>query len=102
MRLRMVRAISTPFHESLSRTMAGADVKEFTVLGLKMWQQVVLGLVLGVITGLVMGAEAAQFKFLGTIFINLIKMVVVPLIFLSLVAGITSMGDSSNFKRVGN
>lgn len=81
--------------------MAGADVKEFTVLGLKMWQQVVLGLVLGIITGLWMGADAAQFKFLGTIFINLIKMVVVPLIFLSLVAGITSMGDGSNFKRVG-
>lgn len=81
--------------------MAGADVKEFTVLGLKMWQQVVLGLVLGIIAGLWMGPEAAQFKFLGTIFINLIKMVVVPLIFLSLVAGITSMGDGSNFKRVG-
>lgn len=81
--------------------MAGADVKEFTVFGLKMWQQVVLGLVLGIITGLWMGPDAAQFKFLGTIFINLIKMVVVPLIFLSLVAGITSMGDGSNFKRVG-
>ncbi len=81
--------------------MAGADVKEFTVLGLKMWQQVVLGLVLGIIAGLWMGPDAAQFKFLGTIFINLIKMVVVPLIFLSLVAGITSMGDGSNFKRVG-
>lgn len=81
--------------------MAGADVKEFTVLGLKMWQQVVLGLFLGIITGLLMGADAEKFKFLGTIFINLIKMVVVPLIFLSLVSGITSMGDGSNFKRVG-
>jgi len=48
-----------------------------------------------------MGHEAEKFKFLGTLFINLIKMVVVPLIFLSLVAGITSMGDSTNFKRVG-
>lgn len=81
--------------------MAGADVKEFTVLGLKMWQQVVLGLVLGIITGLALGHEAERFKFLGTIFINLIKMVVVPLIFLSLVSGITSMGDGANFKRVG-
>lgn len=81
--------------------MAGADIKEFTVLGLKMWQQVVLGLVLGIIAGFVLEEEAANFKFLGTIFINLIKMVVVPLIFLSLVSGITSMGDSANFKRVG-
>lgn len=81
--------------------MAGADVKEFTVLGLRMWQQVILCLVLGIATGFLMGEDAAQFKFLGTIFINLIKMVVVPLIFLALVSGITSMGDGANFKRVG-
>lgn len=81
--------------------MAGADVKEFTVFGLRMWQQVVVCLVLGIIAGFVMKEDAAQFKFLGTIFINLIKMVVVPLIFLALVSGITSMGDGANFKRVG-
>lgn len=81
--------------------MAGADVKEFTVFGLRMWQQVIICLVLGIITGFVMKEDAAQFKFLGTIFINLIKMVVVPLIFLALVSGITSMGDGANFKRVG-
>lgn len=81
--------------------MAGADVKEFTVLGLKMWQQVVLCLVLGIITGFVLKEDAAGFKVLGSIFIDLIKMVVVPLIFLALVSGITSMGDGANFKRVG-
>lgn len=81
--------------------MAGADVKEFTVFGLKMWQQVVICLILGIITGFVMKEQAADFKILGTIFINLIKMVVVPLIFLALVSGITSMGDGANFKRVG-
>lgn len=81
--------------------MAGADVKEFTVFGLKMWQQVLLCLVLGIITGLVLHEDAARFKVLGTIFINLIKMVVVPLVFLALVSGITSMGDGSSFKRVG-
>ncbi len=81
--------------------MAGAEVTEFKVLGLKMWQQVVLCLILGIATGFALGPEAERFKILGTIFINLIKMVVVPLIFLALVSGITSMGDSSNFKRVG-
>ena len=81
--------------------MAGADVKEFTVFGLKMWQQVVLCLVLGIITGFVLKEDAADFKVLGTVFINLIKMVVVPLIFLALVSGMTSMGDGANFKRVG-
>jgi Na+/H+-dicarboxylate symporter len=81
--------------------MAGADVKEFTVFGLKMWQQVLVCLVLGIITGFVLKEDAAGFKVLGTIFINLIKMVVVPLVFLALVSGITSMGDGASFKRVG-
>lgn len=81
--------------------MAGADVQEFRVFGLKMWQQVVIGLTVGIITGFVLGEDAERFKILGTIFIDLIKMVVVPLIFLALVSGITSMGDGANFKRVG-
>lgn len=81
--------------------MAGADVKEFTVFGLKMWQQVLVCLILGIITGFALHEDAAVFKVLGTIFINLIKMVVAPLIFLALVSGITSMGDGANFKRVG-
>jgi Na+/H+-dicarboxylate symporter len=85
-------------------SMAGVEVKEFTVLGLKMWQQVLVCLVLGIIVGfLIQGnvALAEQIKIIGTVFINLIKMVVVPLVFLALVSGITSMGDSANFKRVG-
>ena len=81
--------------------MAAADVKEFTVFGLRMWQQVLICLVLGIITGFAMHEQAAIFKIFGTVFIRLIKMVVVPLIFLALVSGITSMGDSANFKRVG-
>ncbi len=84
--------------------MAGADVKEFTIIGLRMWQQVLLGLILGICTGFLIQGDAElaeQLKIPGTLFINLIKMVVVPLIFLALVAGITSMGDSANFKRVG-
>ena len=81
--------------------MSTEEEKEFTVLGLKMWQQVMLGLVLGILAGLAMGEDAAGLKVFGTIFINLIKMVVVPLIFLSLVAGMTSMGDGASFKRVG-
>ncbi len=81
--------------------MAGADVKEFTIFGLKMWQQVLIGLALGIVTGFVLGPDAASLKIFGTIFINLVKMVVVPLIFLALVSGITSMGEGANFKRVG-
>ena len=65
------------------------------------WTALAALLVLGVAAGFAMGPEAERFKILGTIFINLIKMVVVPLIFLALVSGITSMAGSANFKRVG-
>jgi Na+/H+-dicarboxylate symporter len=80
--------------------MAGDSV-EAKLFGLKLWQQVLVALILGVTAGLYFGPEAEQFKILGTVFINLIKMVVVPLIFFALVSGITSMEDSHSFSRVG-
>jgi Na+/H+-dicarboxylate symporter len=80
----------------------------------ELWFRVLLGLILGVVVGFVVGpmADVAlgisgkslltdYIKPVGTIFINLIKMVVVPLIFFSLVAGITSMSDAEAFKRIG-
>jgi len=68
---------------------------------MKLWQQVLLGLIAGVIVGLYWGAEAAWLKVFGTIFINLIKMVIVPLIFFALLSGITSMQGQGNFTRIG-
>lgn len=68
---------------------------------MKLWQQVLIGLILGVISGVVLGEKAASLKIFGTIFINLIKMVIIPLIFFALLSGITSMGGEGNFTRVG-
>ncbi len=68
---------------------------------MKLWQQVLIGLILGVVTGIVLGEKAASLKIFGTIFINLIKMVIVPLIFFALLSGITSMNGEGNFTRVG-
>lgn len=68
---------------------------------MKLWQQVVLGMVLGVIAGLVLKENAESLKPLGKLFINLIKMVVVPLIFFALLSGITNMSDGQNLSRMG-
>jgi Na+/H+-dicarboxylate symporter len=68
---------------------------------MKLWQQVVIGLICGIIAGFVLGEKAADLKILGTIFISLIKMVIVPLIFFALLSGITSMSGDGNFTRVG-
>jgi Na+/H+-dicarboxylate symporter len=78
--------------------MATATTTDVKFLGLHMWQQVVLGLLLGVAVGYFVGEGAAQLAILGTIFIKLIKMVVAPLIFFALIAGITSLTESKNLK----
>jgi Na+/H+-dicarboxylate symporter len=70
-------------------------------LKLKLWQKVLIGMVLGIIAGSYLGEDAVRLKFIGDIFINLIKMVVVPLIFFSILNGVTSLGDVSTFGRIG-
>jgi Na+/H+-dicarboxylate symporter len=67
---------------------------------MKLWKQVLIGLILGIITGFFLGEKAIHLKVLGTIFISLIKMVIVPLIFFALLSGITAIGDGRNFKVV--
>jgi Na+/H+-dicarboxylate symporter len=68
---------------------------------MKLWQQVLIGLALGIVAGVLLGEQAAGLKIFGTVFISLIKMVIVPLIFFALLSGITSMNGAGNFTRVG-
>lgn len=66
-----------------------------------LWQRVIAALVLGVITGLVWGPESETIKWIGDFFIKSIKMLVVPLIFFSLVAGVAALGDLKKLGSVG-
>jgi len=68
---------------------------------MKLWQQVLIGLLLGVFAGLILEEKAAGLKIFGTIFISLIKMVIMPLIFFAILSGITSMQGEGNLTRVG-
>lgn len=68
---------------------------------MKLWQQVLIGLLLGVFAGLILEEKAAGLKIFGTIFISLVKMVIVPLIFFAILSGITSMQGEGNLTRVG-
>jgi Na+/H+-dicarboxylate symporters len=66
--------------------------------------QIVIGLILGVIVGAVFYGNPAvetYLKPLGDIFIRLIKMIVVPIVFSSLVVGIAGSGDSKQVGRLG-
>ncbi|QLC24999.1 dicarboxylate/amino acid:cation symporter [Parasphingopyxis algicola] len=66
-----------------------------------LWQRVVGALILGVITGLFWGPDAESIKWIGDLFIRAIKMLVVPLIFFSLVAGVAAIGDLRKLGAVG-
>ncbi|SFW52009.1 dicarboxylate/amino acid:cation symporter [Selenomonas ruminantium] len=68
--------------------------------------KIFIALVLSVVVGLIAGEPALSFinwwiAPIGTIFINLIKMMIVPVVFFSLVVGMTSLGDTKKLGRIG-
>lgn len=68
---------------------------------MKLWTKVTLGLILGVIFGIFLPEYVYYIKPVGDIFLRMIKMVIAPLIFFSLVAGITSISDPASLGRIG-
>ncbi|RIV92838.1 dicarboxylate/amino acid:cation symporter [Aurantiacibacter xanthus] len=66
-----------------------------------LWQRVIAALVLGILVGHLWGPGAEAIKIVGDVFVAFIKMLVVPLIFFSLVAGIASIGDLRKLGSVG-
>ncbi|WP_033072937.1 dicarboxylate/amino acid:cation symporter [Sphingopyxis sp. MWB1] len=66
-----------------------------------LWKRILLALVLGVLVGVLLGEDVQSIKWIGDLFIRAIKMLVVPLIFFSLVSGITSVGDIGKLGAVG-
>jgi Na+/H+-dicarboxylate symporter len=65
-----------------------------------LWQQILIGLALGIAVGMVFKEDALVLAPIGTLFLNAIKMLIVPLVFVSLVAGITSMKDTAKLGRI--
>jgi Na+/H+-dicarboxylate symporter len=72
-----------------------------TWLAIPLWQRVIGALALGIVVGLLWGPGAESIKIVGDIFIAFIKMLVVPLIFFSLVAGVAAIGDLRKLGSVG-
>jgi aerobic C4-dicarboxylate transport protein len=63
--------------------------------------QVIVAVSLGVLVGVVAPDTGKSLKPLGDTFINLVKMVITPIIFLTIVHGIASMADLRKLGRVG-
>src|SRR5690554_3532573 len=76
-----------------------------------LWKRVLAGLALGIVAGLVLrlaaGPEAASdfttvwLRPFGDAFVQLIRMLVVPLIFTTLTAGVLAMGDPARLGSIG-
>lgn len=63
--------------------------------------QILIAMIIGIIVGKLMGDSAAVFAPLGTLFIQLIRMLVVPLVFVSIVAGAASLGATKSAGTIG-
>ena len=73
----------------------------------KLHWQIIIGLVLGLVYGVV-AASAGWGQFtsdwvapFGTIFLNLLQLIAVPLILASLIVGVASLGDLEQLSRIG-
>jgi Na+/H+-dicarboxylate symporter len=63
--------------------------------------KILAGMAAGVAVGAAMGADAEWLRPIGTAFIRLLSMVVLPLVFASLTVGIASLGDIRAVGRIG-
>lgn len=77
-----------------------AKAEHRSVLG-PLWLQVLVGIVLGVIAGILFPHSATALKPLGDGFVKLIRMTLAPIIFVTVVVGIAKMGDLKEVGRVG-
>ncbi|MCF6216478.1 MAG: dicarboxylate/amino acid:cation symporter [Emcibacter sp.] len=66
-----------------------------------LWKRILAALVLGAVVGSIWGEGAENIKWIGDVFIRLIRMIVVPLVFVTLVSGIVAMGDPKKLGSIG-
>ena len=72
----------------------------------KLWQKIMIGMLLGILLGAT-NPSVLDHKIvdivepIGILFSNMLKMIVVPLIFCAILYGITSIDDAETFNRLG-
>lgn len=64
-------------------------------------QFIVLGVIAGVASGWIWGEEMLKVEWLGKLFLDALKMLIIPLIFAAVISGVASMGDIRKLGRLG-
>jgi len=62
---------------------------------------ILIAMVLGIAAGAVLGEKGVMFGPIGDIFIGLIKMLVIPLVFFSIISGAAALGKTKSAGKVG-
>ncbi|MDP2572492.1 dicarboxylate/amino acid:cation symporter [Vibrio penaeicida] len=68
--------------------------------GIALWKKIFIGMLFGIVVGIVAGPDAVLLKPIGDIFLNAIKMLIIPLVFCSLVVGVTAISDTQKMGRI--
>ncbi len=63
--------------------------------------QVIIAIILGILVGHFFASTGVELKVLGDIFIKMIKMVIAPIVFFTIVTGIAGMGSLKKVGRIG-
>ncbi|MBL0767963.1 dicarboxylate/amino acid:cation symporter [Sphingopyxis sp. DHUNG17] len=66
-----------------------------------LWQRVVGGMLLGLLVGLASPEASAAIAVIGELFVRLIRMLVVPIVFISIASGVTALADPHKLGAVG-
>lgn len=74
-------------------------LKKLTSMAL--WKQILICIILGAIVGIWAPGVVPRIKFLGDIFLRLLKMLIAPLVLFTLISGVCKMGDIKHLYTVG-
>lgn len=66
-----------------------------------LWQRIVPALLVGVLVGLIWPEGALQVKWIGDVFVRLTRMLIAPLVFLTISAGVVALGDPRRLGSLG-
>lgn len=70
-------------------------------LRFKLHFQIFLGIILGILAGILFRENIYYLAPIGDVFIRLLKMVIIPIIFASLIVGVMNLGSIQNLGRLG-
>lgn len=70
-------------------------------LEVKLWKRILLALVLGALVGWLLGEQISNIRWIGELFVRLVRMLVAPLVFVVIVSGVAALGDLRRLGSIG-